>query len=449
MKKYVIGICALATLFGACKDKDKDPVPNPPVNSQDSVLNGNITANRTLKAGSTYIMDGVVYVKDGATLTIEPGVTIKAKKGKTALIVTRGSKINAVGTADKPIVFTSAEGMPAYGDWGGLVILGRATTNASFNGQPGVGEIEGGVNNAQGDGLYGGSDDMDNSGKLSFVRIEWAGYPFMPDKELNSLTLGGVGAGTQIDHVQVSYAYDDAFEMFGGTVNLKYIIAYKTYDDDFDCDAGYRGKVQFAIAYRDGSVADISGANGFEQDNDGSGTTTTPITAPVFSNVTLIGPRKDAQTAFHANYKRAAHLRRNTRTSIFNSVLMGYPTGILLDGSKSAQNLMNGDMELKGVIVAGAAKPLDTTGTTSAGLNLVQMFNSNGWNNEVLGQTADVMLANAYGAGDAFDPAPMAGSPLLGNASFNSAKLSGMSPVSYRGAVSGPNDNWWKGWTKW
>jgi hypothetical protein len=448
MKKLFLGISAVAVLLAASCKKDETTTPVTP--DTDTLLTGEITADRTLKTGNTYILDGVVYVKNGATLTIQEGVTVKAKPGKTALVVTRGSKINAVGTATKPIVFTSYKAVPDYGDWGGIVMLGKATTNASFNGQAGQGEIEGGVNNSNNDGVYGGSDDNDNSGKLKYVRIEWGGYPFLPDKELNSLTMGGVGRGTEIDYVMTSYGYDDAFEWFGGTVNCKHLISYKPLDDDFDCDFGFRGNIQFAIAIRDKDRADVSGSNGFEQDNDGSGSTTTPITAPVFSNVTIIGPKKDANTTIAGDFKRVAHLRRNTRTSIFNSILMGFPTGILVDGSKAADNLINGDMELKGIILAGMVnKALDTVGTTSTGLALTALFNTSGWNNEIQANNSDVQLTAPFAAGNGFNPAPAAGSPAASGASFSSAKLGGgfFTPTTYRGAAASSGDEWWTGWT--
>lgn len=448
MKKFLLGLAVLSVVtIGACKKpKDPDPTPEP----ENTEIKENITADRTLKTGNTYTMEGVIYVKGGATLTIEPGVTIKAVKGKTCLVITRGSKIMAVGTASSPIVFTSAEATPGYGDWGGIVILGKATTNASFNSQAGQGEIEGGVNNSDNDGVYGGTDDDDNSGKLKYVRIEYGGYPFQPDKELNSLTMGAVGRGTEIDYVQCSYGYDDAFEWFGGTVNAKHLIAYKGLDDDFDTDFGFRGNIQFAIAFRSPSQnADISGSNGFECDNDASGSTTAPYTAPVFANVTIIGPKETSATTINTNFKRAAHLRRNSRTSILNSVIMGYPTGILIDGSKTATELLGGTtMEIKGVLVAGmnTNKGVDTTGTTSTGLAWTTLFTSTA-GNSILTNTSDVMLSGAYATGASFNPAAAAGSPAASGAVTSPKLTSFFTPTTYRGAA-GVGDNWWSGWAQ-
>ncbi|MCD6013083.1 MAG: hypothetical protein K0Q79_2945 [Flavipsychrobacter sp.] len=449
MKKFITGFTALSMLLfsvTACKKKTNN-TPVTPTDPNGYVLNADITANRTLVANSTYTLEAMVYVKNGATLTIPEGVTIKVSKGKNALVITRGAKIMATGTVDKPIVFTSAEAAPSYGDWGGIVILGRATTNTSFNSVAGQGEIEGGVNNSAGDGIYGGTDDADNSGKLKYVRIEYGGYPFQPDKELNSLTMGAVGSGTEIDYVEVMYGYDDAFEWFGGSVNAKHLISYKTLDDDFDTDFGFHGKIQFAIAIRDKDKADVSGSNGFESDNDASGTTTTPFTAPVFANVTVIGPKQDASTTISTNFKRAAHIRRNSRMCLLNSILIGYPTGILIDGSKCGTNLINGDIELKGNIVGGMTKSLDTTGTTSVSLNLTTLFSTTGWGNEIKSNTSEAGLTAAYGAGSAFDPSAASGSVAASGAVTSTKLTSFFTTTTFRGAV-GVGDTWWKTWSK-
>ncbi len=452
MKKIITGLAALSMLLftvTACKKKSNNTVTPTPtsVDPNGYVLNADITADRTLLANSTYTMEAMVYIKNGATLTIPEGVTIKVSKGKNALVVTRGSKLVAVGTMDKPVVFTSAEAAPTYGDWGGIVMLGYATTNTSFNSVAGQGEIEGGINNSNGDGIYGGSNDADNSGKLKYVRIEYAGYPFQPDKELNSLTMGAVGSGTEIDYVEVMYGYDDAFEWFGGAVNAKHLISYKTLDDDFDTDFGFHGSIQFAIAIRDKDKADVSGSNSFESDNDASGTTTAPFTAPVFANVTIIGPKQDASTTIASNFKRAAHIRRNSRISIINSILLGYPTGILIDGSKCGTNLINGDIELKGNIVGGMTKSLDTTGTASTGLNLTTLFATASWNNVIKTATSEAGLTAPYGAGAAFDPSAASGSPAASGATTSGKLNSFFTATTFRGAA-GVGDTWWKTWTK-
>jgi len=426
---------------------------------ENTILSGKINTNRILKANLTYKLRGIVYLVDGATLTIEPGTRIEGEKAtRGALIITRGTRIEAAGTKDKPIVFTSDASTPASGDWGGIVILGRAKTNNSFNGVPGVGEIEGGVNTGDGLGLYGGADDADNSGTLKFVRIEYAGYAFLPDKELNSLTLGGVGSGTTIDHVQVSYALDDAFEFFGGTVNATHLIAYKTLDDDFDTDNGFRGRIQFGIVMRDSTRADISKVEAFESDNDANGSSLTPQTGAVFSNITAIGPRATTSNVGNSLFLAGAQIRRNSSISIFNSVFMGWPSGILIDASKGVptdNNITAGTLAIQNTVIAGTAKPVSyaVSPTTPTGWNdaaATSWFNTIAHSNTIFATNDEVKLAAAFNYANP-DFTPQSGSPVLTGASFTNSKVSnGFKPVQFRGAVgaAGTEDgDWWKGWT--
>ena len=237
---------------------------------------------QTLSRG-TYNLRGWVYVANGATLTIEAGSILKGdKQTQAALIVEPGGKRIAQGTVDAPIVFTSnqAKGKRKPGDWGGLILCGRAPVNQN---NP---QIEGGPRTT-----FGGTDAADNSGVLSYVRVEFAGYPFQTDKEINGITFGGVGNGTKVDHVQVSYSNDDSFEWFGGTVNAKYLIAYKGWDDDFDTDNGFSGSVQYGLVVRDPKIADVSQSNSFESDNCSDGALIEPYTNATFSNITFVGPR--------------------------------------------------------------------------------------------------------------------------------------------------------------
>ncbi|MDY2778590.1 MAG: hypothetical protein SOU82_01870, partial [Alloprevotella sp.] len=234
--------------FTACSDDDKNNITEERhwtkdggLNAADNLLfDGNVIGNgddefvftgkQTLPKG-TYTLKGFVYIADGAELTIEPGTIIKGdKQTKGTLIVERGGKLFAQGTSTQPIVFTSAQpaGNRRPGDWGGLILCGRAPHNA------GEAQIEGGPRTK-----HGGDQPEDCSGALSYVRIEFAGYPYETDKEINGLTLGSVGSGTQLDHIQVSYSNDDSFEWFGGNVNAKYLVAYKGWDDDFDTDNGF------------------------------------------------------------------------------------------------------------------------------------------------------------------------------------------------------------------
>lgn len=314
-------------------------------------VSGELTASTTWTANNVYLIQGFYYVRSGATLTIEPGTVIRGDKDtKGTLLIERGAKLMAKGSVDKPIVFTSnlEAGSRAYGDWGGVVLCGKAAINVPG----GKATIEGGPTS-----VYGGEatpDDADNSGNLEFVRIEFPGIPFVPDKEINGLTLGGVGSGTTLDYIQVSYSGDDSYEWFGGKVNAKHLIAFRGWDDDFDTDYGFRGMIQFAVALRDPAIADPgSGSNSFESDNDGSGSTNTPVTQPIFSNVSSFGPQSTLGQSVNSNYKRAMHLRRNTRTTVYNSVFAGWPLGLFIDGTAAQGNATNGLLKMEGVVLSG------------------------------------------------------------------------------------------------
>jgi len=464
MKKLFIATAFLGLISTGCRKIEVDgtttTVSSITGTTENTILEGRIIENRTLKAQYTYKLRGLVYVTNGAVLTIEPGTKIVGETGKNGgLIICRSAKIIADGTADKPIVFTSESATPAPGDWAGLVLLGNAPTNSSFNGQAGIGEIEGGINNSDGLGLYGlgtSSNPADNSGILRYVRIEYAGYAFLPDKEINGLTMGGVGNRTIIDYVQVYKANDDSFEWFGGTVNCSHIIAYKGLDDDFDCDNGYSGKVQFGISLRDSSVADISGSNGFEVDNDAGGSTLTPQTGAIFSNMTVIGPRAALTNAGNTNFKRGMHLRRNSSISIFNSIIMGWPVGWLLDASTGRPtdlNVTGGSMVLSNNIMTGNNTPFSYTASASAPTgwataDVTNYYNRAGGGNTLLTNTTDAGLGAPFKYDNTVDFNPAAGSPALGGSGFTDAKLTTVfTPVSYRGATA-PGDTWWKGWTK-
>jgi hypothetical protein len=311
---------------------------------------GNISTNTTWTSNNVYLLNGFVYVTSGATLTIQAGTIIRGDKvNKGTIIVEKGGKISAQGTASNPIVFTSNQvaGSRNYGDWGGIILLGNAVINVPG----GSAVIEGGVNRT-----YGGTNDNDDSGIMRYCRIEYSGIAFEPNNEINGLTMGGVGRNTTIEYIQVTYNGDDSFEWFGGTVNAKYLVSYGAYDDDFDTDFGFRGKIQFAVSLRDPAQADVSGSNAFESDNDGSGSSNTPFTQPLFSNVSVF---LNAPT--NANYKRGMHLRRNTKCSIYNSIFTGFPTGLFIDGTGSQNHANNNELQIENVIMAGMASNFAST----------------------------------------------------------------------------------------
>lgn len=416
-----------------------------PVNAQLQVVSGHITSNTTWASDKIYRLDGFVYVDSNATLTIQPGTIIRGIKAtKGSLIVTRGGKLIANGTKTSPIVFTSDEqaGNRTYGDWGGIILLGAAKINVAG----GQAIIEGGVNNANGDGQFGGSNNEDSSGVLRYVRIEYAGIPFSANNEINGLTMGGVGSKTVIEYIMVAFSGDDSYEWFGGTVNAKHLIAYKGVDDDFDTDFGYQGNVQFGLVVRDKNVADQAGdSNGFESDNDNTGTNQArPKTMANFSNVTVVGPKDDASTTINSKYNNALRLRRNSACSAFNSVFMGFPTGLYVEGDSSANNATTDQLLFKNNVIAGCATPLKKT---AASFDVTAWFNTSAFANTILTNNTDVQLTAPYAAVP--NCVPSVGSPVLSGASFADARLTNsfFSTTAYKGAFG--SDDWTQGWANW
>jgi hypothetical protein len=467
MKKLFIYSILVAATALSCRKIEVDggtTVVNPGSGTtENTILEGRISENRTLKAGYTYKLRGLVYVTNGAILTIEPGTKIVGEKGKQGgLIITRSCKIIADGTVDKPIVFTSEEATPQRGDWSGVVILGNAPTNSSFNGVQGIGEVDGGVNNSDGLGLYGtpatqAQNPADNSGILRYVRIEYAGYAFLPDKEINGLTFGGVGNKTVVDNVQVSYANDDSFEWFGGSVNCTHLISFKTLDDDFDTDNGFNGKVQFGISLRDSSVADISKSEAFESDNDANGSALLPQTSAIFSNMTVMGPKATLSNTGNSLFVWGAQIRRNSSMSLFNSIIMGYPVGLYIDASKGVptDNNIPGSLAVQNTIIAGCPTPIlySISGNTNAPITpnttatITTWYNTAAYSNSILTNCSDVNLTAPFNY-TAPDFNPATSSPAATGANFTNPKIStGFTSVAYKGACA-VGDTWWKTWTK-
>ncbi len=469
----LVSILSVSLLSTSCegddpeKGGDDDETGEQIIFNENEIGNGDqefeITGKHTIKKG-TYVLKGWVYIAEGAELTIEPGTVIKGDKATRAtLIAERGGKLIAQGTSTNPIVFTSNEaaGSRKPGDWGGIVLCG----NALCNNKEGI--IEGGPRSK-----YGGDNDADNSGVLSYVRIEFAGYPFKTDEEINGLTMGAVGSGTKIDHVQVSYCNDDSFEWFGGAVNAKYLIAYHGWDDDFDTDKGYRGMLQYVLGIRNSKLADTSLSNGFESDNNSS-TELTPTTAPIFSNVTLIGARvQDASfenTTSYINggdynpnngsklgqFQSAMQIRRGSNLSCFNSLFAGSPVGIMLENDKGGdvQGAADaGKVAIKNIVFAGMGilgsdndkSFVDQFSDNSEDMDATKesfsasFFKREGFANAIL----DYATLNLEGK----NFAPQSGSPLLAGADFTDAKLqnSFFDKVSFKGAFG--TEDWSAGW---
>lgn len=411
----------------------------------------------TLNSSTTYILKGNTNVINGGVLIIEPGTKIFGDYNtKGTLIIQRGGKIIANGNANNPIVFTSRQsaGQRRAGDWGGIIILGRSAINTSTGVDSA--EIEG-----FGPGLgpvYGGQPVIndDSSGVLRYVRIEFPGVNLtgISGNEINGLTMGGVGSRTVIENIQVSYSGDDSFEWFGGNVNCRYLVSYKALDDDWDCDNGYRGRVQFGLSIRDSAIADISSSNGFEIDNNNNTPSNFngPRTRPVFSNMTVIGPFITTASAANPLFQRGAHLRRNMLASVYNSIIMGWKVGVRFDGSGVGDAAASDTVQLRNIIFAGNLRLADSTGTGN--FSPQQWLQTSSFQNTVLSQNSQILLTDPFNiypdvplpANNVNNWIPLSGSPALSGASFANPNLTGFQNVTFRGAFG--SDNWTSGWTQ-
>ena len=498
-----MGILAMTAMMAACSSSNDDPTPDPNpqpgqntvykwtkdggLNACDHILfdadgkedaNGTVIGNgdqefvftgkQQLKKG-TYTLKGWIYIAAGAELTFEPGSVIKGDKTtKATLIAERGGKIIAQGSATEPIVFTSAAaaGQRRPGDWGGIILCGKARNNQTEM------QIEGGPRTK-----HGGNDDADNSGVLSYVRIEFAGYPFKADQEINGLTLGSVGSATKIDHVQVSFSNDDSFEWFGGAVNCKYLIAYKGWDDDFDTDNGFSGKVQFGLAVRDPKIADQSQSNGFESDNCSDGSQLSPYPTATFSNIPFVGPKSasdfvnDKSYITAGNYfpnngsglgrfQAAMQIRRSSRLNCVNSLVMDWPIGLIVDGEKgnTPEEASKGTLHLQNILMANLDiigsdanksyedKEYDFANKTvkaDSKQSYSHTFFAAQPGNKALADKTSLKLTDTKGVGVAI--IPQSGSAVFGAQNFKGLD-SWFTSVNYVGAFN-TNDNWLDGWT--
>lgn len=448
---------------GSCEyEEEEEPTPAKPIVE----VSGNV-ATTTWTKDKIYRLNGFVRVQSGNVLTIQAGTVIFGDfESKGTLIIQKGGKIMAEGTASEPIVMTSekAPGLRQPGDWGGLVVCGFAPNNVPG----GEAELEGGYG-----AFHGGTDPADNSGVIKYVQINFAGIPINPNEEVNSLTMGSVGSGTVIENVLCAYGLDDAFEWFGGTVNCKYLVAYRGLDDDLDVDLGYSGNVQFALGIRGAALADQSGSNGFEVDNDGSGTGNTPFTSGTFSNITIIGPKKERGTAISLQFQNGAQLRRNNKLKIHNAFFTGYPNGIFIDGAGAATNATNDELMVKNTVIAGVehwggngygSAGTIFTGSPANGLqhpnnprgealktndgafNVTTWFNTPAYGNAVLDKWQDAGIDPTIFDLGTPNVLPQAGSILLSGANFTG--LPGFfQSVSHRGAFGATN--WTQGWVDW
>lgn len=418
--------------------------------------NFHFTGDVTLSKG-VYLLKGWVYIDAGARLRIPAGTVIKGDKQTMAsLIVEPGGYVEMNGTVEEPVVLTSAQapGQRRPGDWGGLIVCGKARNNQQTM------QIEGGPTT-----IHGGNDDNDNSGIYRYVRVEFAGYPFDTDKEINGVTFGSVGKRTTVDHIQVSYSNDDSFEWFGGTVDCKYLVAYKGWDDEFDTDNGFSGNVEYCLSVRDPRIADTSQSNGFESDNNASGAETTPFTSAHFSHVTFIGPKTARNSDFRNTsdyitagdlfpdngsklglFQAAMQIRRSSKLNVSHTLAVGYPIGLIVDGEKgnTVKYATDGEFRLDNIIFAGMDvigsdknKVYDdyfidvATGTEDRGrVSFSHMFFLSENTNRVMTES-ELNLTDPAGLGQNYCPSAMLSDGKGG----------------YIGAFRDATDNWLEGWT--
>lgn len=293
-------------------------------------IQGTFDEDFTLTNDTRWLLSGGVFVGNNSTLTIEQGTTIYAANDGTTpfLSILRGSKINANGTQNSPIVFTSVSTNPQAGSWGGIILNGYATINTGT-----TAEGEGGT------GTYGGNDDTDNSGVLRYVRVEYAGKILGTDNELNGFSFNGVGSGTLVEYIQAYKGADDGIEFFGGTVNVRYAVSTGNSDDSFDWTHGWRGKGQFWVAEQD-----LVGDRGIEADNNGDNNSVNPYSNPILSNLTIIGYNDDG-----ANI--GITLREGTKGKIYNAIVVNFPnSGVKVTETVTIDNMNNGELSVKNSI---------------------------------------------------------------------------------------------------
>jgi hypothetical protein len=380
-----------------------------------------------------HTLSGIVTFKNGAKLTIEPGVTIKGGNG-SALVIGKGSELIAEGTADQPIVFTSAlpEGSRARGDWGGLVLLGEAPNNL----QTGTGAAEG-LDANDPTYQYGGTDPASSCGSLKYVRVEFAGFELTKDNELNGITFYSCGSGTRVDYVQSHMGADDGLEAFGGNWSGKHIVITGAQDDSFDADQGYTGSLQYVFLHQDPAVGNF----GFEWSNQKENLDALPRTRPVISNLTFIGTATNA--GLIPTLSTGVKIKEGSGAEIHNAIFAySYNAGVELTEEATEIVADAGEVAItdtvlfKNSVVDDGASPYKTS--DGSAWDLKGFIEDAGNRNHI---DVDPKLGSvAWGAADIV---PAADSPVLGNG----RSVAGLEATDYIGAVKDAGSDWTKGWT--
>ncbi len=459
----------LAGTVSACSSERRAGITNPPGDAV-AMLEGTISQNRRLHSDTVYTLRGFVKVASGATLTIDAGTTIVGDTTVpgSALFILRGAQISADGTAQNPIVFTSARapGNRAPGDWGGLILVGNARSNRTGA------IIEGSDANVPGGGApgvtyTGGTADDDNSGILRYVRVEFAGFGVAQDQELNSFTFGAVGSGTTAEYLQAMAGLDDHFEWFGGTMNARYLVSYECADDHFDAAEGYRGKLQFIIGYqtdvilpRPGTGQPSSDPQGFEVDGCAGagcpdGQLSQPYTMPFWANFTLVGP---GPGVYPAGGGRAMVLRRGTGGTYINGIVARWRTGISIRDANTDLLRSQDSLVLRNVLLTQQEVSHLDQHNPAGGIYTDPANFAEAALDSISAANASALFTSLPALGTlpsvaALDWTPAPGSPAAngGLNAFNGviAARAGtfVVPTAYRGAADPNGVKWWEGWT--
>lgn len=423
-----------------------------------------ITANTTWTAGNVYKLVGFRKVQNGATLTIEPGTKIIGDFTTlgSSLFIMRGARIVAIGTAAAPIVFTSSQpdGTRKPGDWGGLVLVGNGIINRS-----GTVNVEGTGTSADNPLVpySGGNNNADNSGRLSYVRVEYAGFGPVQDGEFNAFTFAAVGSGTVLDHLQALNGFDDSYEFFGGAVDAKYLVSYESGDDHFDMSEGFIGRLQFLIGFQSYLPTPRAGAGnattdpqGIENDGcNGPGCdlafNSAPFTIPVVANFTLVGTGTGAVIPPNGGF--GAILRRGTGGHYINGIFARWPgAGIGYRDADSKARETAGLLSIKNTLIVESPLALQAgQQTTDLGANNI-VFEQATTAASLFTKLPATSATSPSSAAD-FDWSLSAASAARtgGLTTFTGDLLTRAGAIvtgtTYRGAVDPNGTKWWEGWT--